>query len=219
MLNKIDNISAGSTFKNASKMPGANNNYNIHFARRMDYHDSVDFSPYLKYINQINWKLKDFKYVAKEKLYLDFVISDIQFQINIDLTDFSALEILDYFVSKEFYKNNIKKKISSKILSKIGKLNYNQENLIVSFHNLNLFFQKVEEPGLIDGTTLKDQYILDNYVSDYLNGMIKEFEQLNNQVLIFLDKLANIKIGINRKSNLSTNDLLIIKQRSVSNLE
>ena len=219
MLNKIDNISAGSTFSNASKTTGANNNYNINFARRMDYHDSVDFSPYLKYINQINWKLKDFKYIAKEKLYLDFIISNIQFQITIDLTGFNELEILDYFIAKEFDKRSFKKKITSKILSKIGKLNYNQENLIVPFNNLNLFLQKAEESGLIGDTTLKDQYILDNLASDYLNGMVKEFEQLDNQVLIFLEKLAGIKIGINRKINLSPNDLLIIKQISVSNLE
>lgn len=219
MLNKIDNISAGSTFSNASKMPGANNNYNINLARRMDFHDSVDFSPYLKYINQINWKLKDFKYVAKEKLYLDFVISNIQFQVNIDLTNFSALEILDYLVVKDLDKKNFKKKISSKILSRIGKLNYNQENLIVSFNNLDLFFQKIVESGLIGDTTLKDKYILDNFVSDYLNGIIKEFDQLNNQVFIFLDKLADIKFGINRKINLDDDDLLKIKQISISNLE
>ncbi len=125
MLNKIDNIAAGSTFSNASKIPGAINNYNINFARRMDYHDSVDFSPYLKYINLINWKLKDFKYVAKEKLYLDFLISNIQFQINIDLDDLNELEILNYLITKEFDKKSFKKKISTKILSKIGKLNYN----------------------------------------------------------------------------------------------
>ena len=219
MLNKIDNIAAGSTFSNASKIPGAINNYNINFARRMDYHDSVDFSPYLKYINLINWKLKDFKYVAKEKLYLDFLISNIQFQINIDLDDLNELEILNYLITKEFDKKSLKKKISTKILSKIGKLNYNQENLIVPFNNLNLFFQKVEEFGLTGDTNLNDQYILDNLVIDYLNGMVKEFEQLNNQVFIFLDKLAGIKLGTDRKINLSKNDILIIKQISVSNIE
>ncbi len=219
MLNKIDNIAAGSTFSNASKIPGAINNYNINFARRMDYHDSVDFSPYLKYINLINWKLKDFKYVAKEKLYLDFLISNIQFQINIDLDDLNELEILNYLITKEFDKKSFKKKISTKILSKIGKLNYNQENLIVPFNNLNLFFQKVEEFGLTGDTNLNDQYILDNLVIDYLNGMVKEFEQLNNQVFIFLDKLAGIKLGTDRKINLSKNDILIIKQISVSNIE
>ncbi len=91
--------------------------------------------------------------------------------------------------------------------------------MIVPFNNLNLFFQKVEEFGLTGDTNLNDQYILDNLVIDYLNGMVKEFEQLNNQVFIFLDKLAGIKLGTDRKINLSKNDILIIKQISVSNIE
>ncbi len=219
MLNKIDNISAGSDYKKASKTAGTGNYLNINFARRMDFHDSVDFSPSLKFVSQINWRLKDFKHVANEKLYLDFILSNIEFQITVSLADFSSMEVLDYLVIKEFEKNKIRKKIISNISSKVGKINYSQEPLIVNLSSLNLLFQRVQDSGIGGDITFKDQFVLENFVNDIINGIIKEFSMLNNQIFIFLDKLANFKIVSRDKDRTNSSDFLVIKKISVTNLE
>jgi len=219
MLNKINNISAGSDYKKASKTASTGNYLGINFARRMDFHDSVDFSPSLKFVSQINWRLKDFKHVANEKLYLDFILSNIEFQITISLANFNNLEILDYLVIKEFEKNKIRKKIISNISSKIGKISYDQEPLIITLSSLNLLFQRVEESGIGGEITFKDQFVLENFVNDIINGIIREFSLLNNQIFIFLDKLANLKISGKEKGKTNSNDFLVIKKISVTSLE
>ncbi|MHB1687358.1 MAG: hypothetical protein ACYCVH_08285 [Ignavibacteriaceae bacterium] len=219
MLNKIDNISAGSDYNKASKTANSGNLLNINFARRLDLHDKVDFSPSLKFVNQINWKLKEFKHIVNDKLFLDFVVSNIEFKTTIDLANFNKLEILNYLVIKEVDKDNVRKKIIADISSYIGKINYNQDPLLIKFLSLNLFFRRVEESNLSGDITVRDKFVLENFVNDIINGIMKEFDLLNNQIFIFLDKLANLKLSVAEKDKNNPGDLLVIKKISVSKIE
>ncbi len=219
ILNKIDNISARSDYNNASKATNSGNLLNVNFARRLDMHDKVDFSPSLRYVNKINWKLKEFKHVVNEKIYLDFVVSNLEFQTTIDLANFSNLELLNYLVMKETDNYKTKKKIITDISSYIGKTNYNQETVYIKFLSLNLFFQRVEDSNLSGDLIGRDKFAVDNFVNDIINGIMKEFDLLNNQIFIFIDKLAKLKLGIAEKNTNNKSDLLVIKKINVSKID
>ncbi|MHB8578533.1 MAG: hypothetical protein ACYDA4_01570 [Ignavibacteriaceae bacterium] len=219
ILNKIDNISAGSDYNKASKAANSGNLLNINFARHLDLHDKVDFSPSLKYVNQINWKLKEFKHLVNDKLFLDFIVSNLEFQTTIDLANFQNLELLDYLVIKEIDNLKPKKKIITDISTYIGRTNYNQESLFIKFLSLNLFFQRMEDSNLTGDITVRDKFVLDNFVNDIINGIMKEFDLLNNQIFIFIDKLANLKLGVTEKSKKNHGDLLVIKKINISKID
>lgn len=219
ILNKIDNISAGSDYNKASKAANSGNLLNINFARRLDLHDKVDFSPSLKYVNQINWKLKEFKHVVNDKLFLDFVVSNLEFQTTIDLANYGKLELLNYLVIKEIDSKKPKKKIITDISSYVGRTNYNQDPLFIKFLSLNLFFQRVEDSNLSGDITIRDKFVLDDFVNDIINGIMKEFDLLNNQIFIFIDKLANLKLSVAEKNKNNHGDLLVIKKINVSKID
>ncbi len=216
MLNKIDNISAGSEYGKAGKSPGYIGNFASAYTHRVDYHDSVNISPALQFLNQVHWRLKEFKHVANEKLLLCFLVSDIEFQTTIDLINLDQLKFLNYHLIKEFNSNDESKKIISDLSVKISDIHYDKEPMLINFSALNVFLQKILELRINRELTRSDKFVFDDLVKGLTTGMKTEFFQLNNQIFIFVDKLVGIKINIKEKGDSDFNETIIFKSIKVS---
>jgi len=193
MLNKIDNISAGSEFSKSTKPAGPGINAASVNSRRADVHDSVNISPALLFLNQVNWRLKEFKHSGNEKLYLNFIVSNIEFFTKIDLVNLTKAESLNYNLLKEENTINSRVKIYTDISSGLKEIRYDMEPYLINFSALNVFFRRVMEMKIYRELTRGDSYIFNDLLNGITNGIQNEFEQLNNQVFVFIYKLINIK--------------------------
>ena len=216
MLNKIDNVSAGSEYGKTGRSTGYIGNFASAYTHRVDYHDSVNISPALQFLNQVRWRLKEFKHVANEKLYLSFIVSDVEFQTTVDLINIDQLKYLNYHSIKEFKLIDEPKKILSDYSVKITEVHYDNEPVLINFSALNVFFQRVLELRINRELTVSDKFILDELVNGLTTGLKTEFIQLNNQIFIFINKLVGIKIFSKEKADSEFNESLIIKSINIS---
>ncbi len=216
MLNKIDNISAGSEYGKTGRPTGYVGNFASAYTHRVDYHDSVNISPALKFLNQVRWRLKEFKHVENEKILLSFIISDVEFRTSVDLINIEQLKYLNYHTIKDFALTSEHKIISSDYSAKIIEVNYDNEPELINFSALNVFFQRVLEMRINRELTRNDKFILDELVNGLTTGLKAEFIQLNSQILIFVNKLIGIKIHSKAKADSDFNETLIIKSVKIS---
>jgi hypothetical protein len=193
MLNKIDNISPGSEFSKASRPIGFSGNFATAYVRQSYIHDSVNISPALQFLNLVRWKLKEFKHIAKEKLFLDFILSDIEFQTTIDLVGIERADDLNYHIIKEGSQSDYNNKIVSDFSIKIENIRYDNEQELINLSALNVFFQRIFGQRNYNELTENDQFILNELLRGISAGIEEEFEYLNNQLFVFLEKLEGIR--------------------------
>jgi hypothetical protein len=210
MLNKIDNISPGSEYSKASRPVGSSGSLASAYVRQSYVHDSVNISPALQYLNQVRWRLKEFKHVAKEKLFLDFILSDIEFQTTIDLDIVERADYLSYHITKLGNETNLNNKIISDLSVKIENIQYD-DALLLNLSALNVFYQRIFNQRIYRELTQNDKYVIDELVNGISDGMQDEFEHLNNQLFIFLEKLEGIRIDKKGRKDFNQTDIVTVK--------
>ena len=213
MLNKIENISSGSEFSKASRPMGFSGGIASAYVRQTYAHDSVNISPALQFLNLVRWKLKEFKHIAKEKLFLDFVLSDIEFQTTIDLISIESADDLNYHVIKEGNQLNYNGKIISDISVNIDNTEYGKDLELINLSALNVFFQRIFNQKNFNELNQNDQYLIEEIINGISAGIEEEFEYLNNQLFIFLEKLEGIRID--KKDIRKLNKSKIVNVKSI----
>lgn len=204
MLDKINKISTGSGFSKSQATPMYNAAVGSAYHHGLDRHDSAEISPAFKYMFQVHWRLIDFKFHDGDKLFLDFIVSGIEFKTTVDLRNQSKISSFNYHLYKEGTSGSSRKKIIADVTSKIEWINYDQAPGLINFSALNTFFNRIFEQKIYQGltNTREDKYFFDDLLDGIVQGIRNEFSSLNNQVLILFDKLAGKKMP----SNLSTAD-------------
>ena len=218
MLNKIDNISPGSEYSKASRPAGFTGGIATAYVHQSYIHDSANISPALQFLNLVRWRLKEFKHIAKEKLFLDFILSDIEFQTTIDLVSIERADDQNYHIIKEGNESNYNSKIISDISVKIENIQYDKEPVLMNLSATNVFFQRMFNQRIYRELTPNDKYIIDELVSGISTGMKEEFECLNNLLFIFLEKLEGIRVDKNNRKLADPNDILTIKSIRLINV-
>jgi DNA primase large subunit len=211
MLNKIDNISPGSEYSKASRPSGSSGSLASAYVRQSYVHDSVNISPALQFLNQVRWRLKEFKHVAKEKLFLDFILSDIEFQTTIDLDSIERADYLSYHITKQGNETNLNSKIISDLSVKIENIHYDEGALLLNLSALNVFYQRIFKQRIYRELTQNDKYVIDELVNGISAGMQDEFEHLNNQLFIFLDKLEGIRVDKKGRKDFNQTEIVTVK--------
>ena len=219
MLDKITNVSAGSGYNKAAKTANFSSVLSTAYSRRIDLHDSVDISPALQFLNQVSWRLKEFKHIANEKLFLDFIVSNIEFQTSIDLLNINAISSVNYFVLKEKIEERSRKKIITDISVRVGKINYDEVPALINFSALNIFFQRAFDSNVLRELTKDDKYILDGLLEGIFHGIRNEFDHLNNHLFVFFDKLTGNRIVNKERINNGYEEPVVIKKIKILNAE
>ena len=193
MLDKINNINSSGDFSRSAKPKTFNAVIGSIYNRGTNSHDSADISPAFKYLRQTQWRLRDFQHSADEKIFLDFIVSTIEFQTTIDLINFNGLTSLNYHLAKDGIIGISKKKIAIDLTSALNLINYGQQPELIKFTGLNIFFNRAFEQRIYKNLTRDDQYFFDELLEGIIENMSDEFLQLNNQILIFIERLTGIK--------------------------
>jgi len=219
MLSKIDNISPGSEYSKANRPAGFSGGIASAYVRQSYVHDSVNISPALQFLNLVRWRLKEFKHIAKEKLFLDFIISDIEFQTTIDLTNVSQMDDLNYHIIKEGNEAFYNSKILSDLSVKIENIQYANDPVLINLSAFNVFFQRLFNEKIYRELTFNDKFILDELLSGISAGIREEFELLNNQLFVFLEKLEGIKVDKRYRKDINHSEILTFKSIRLINAQ
>lgn len=218
MLEKISNISSGSEYSKSVKTKTFGNALGAAYNKKVDSHDSVNISPALQYLNQINWRLKELKHGTDEKIFIDYIISDIEFQTTIELPNISALSSLAFKVIKDRNGNNWKSRTVIDIVSRLDDIAYNESPSLINFSALNIFFQRIFDMNIYRELSSEDEFLINELVSDLKYGMKNEFEHMNGYLFTFIDKLTGMQMRKgDGKSDLT--EQITIKKIKVLNAE
>ncbi len=219
MLEKINNISTKSDYSQAGHASNFGNFLNSANTRKVYPHDSADISPAFKFLNSVRWKLNEFKYITDEKLFLGFILSQIEFHTVIDLVNFEKLNVLNYKVIKENKEDNSLRKIITDLSVKIDGINYFEESVLINFSALNIFFQRVFYLNINREISRDEKYFFDELLEGIFYGIQEEFIRLNSHILIFLDKLTGQRVVKKDDSERDYGETLVIKKFKVVNVE
>ena len=219
MLNKIDNISPGSEYSKANRPSGFSGNLATAYVRQSYVHDSVNISPALQFLNLVRWRLKQFKHKAKEKLFLNFILSDIEFQTTIDLVTIENADEVNYHMIKEGNESNFGSQIISEMSVKIENVHYDKEPELINLSALNVFYQRIFNQRIYRELTQGDKYILDELVNGISAGIREEFGYLNNQLFIFLEKLEGIEVDKKDRKYTDPGEVVTVKSIRLINVQ
>jgi hypothetical protein len=219
MLEKINNISTKSDYSKAVRTSNFGAILGSTYTRKVDSHDSVDISPAFKFMNSVNWKLKEFKHVVDEKLLLGFILSEIEFHTTIDLVNLEKISLINYSVIKENKKDNPSRKIITDLSVKVNRINYSQDPVLINFSSLNVFFQRIFNLNIYREISREEKYFFDDLLEGIFFGIQEEFIHLNSHVLIFLDKLTGQRVGKKESSQKDYGETVVIKKFKVINVE
>lgn len=194
MLDKIKNIESGSDYRGAgSQFLLKKNPYQRHYSRAAEVQDSVNISPALLFLNQINWKLKDFKHEANERMFIDFIVSNIEFQTNIEIVSLNSLHTLNYNIIKENKRQN-NEKILAQLSVRLDGVDYERNDLIVDFNTMHVFLERLFRLNIQTELNMGDSMALKNLLDGLMTGLKDELDHVNSLLFIFFDKLTGIKL-------------------------
>ncbi len=219
MLEKINNISAGSDFTKAVRSSNIGSVLSSAYTRKVDAHDSVDISPAFKFLNSVNWKLKEFKHIVNEKLYLAFILSGVEFRTVIDLVNFEKLSLLNYTVLKETKKGKSAFRMTTDLSVRIERPDYEAGPVLINFSALNVFFQRAFGLNMFREITREEKYLFDDLLQGISFGIKEEFLRLNNHILIFMDKLTGLKVSRQEVPTKDYGETVVIKKFKVLHVE
>ena len=217
MLEKINNISAGSEYGKSTKVNSFSGTLTASYTKKVDSHDSVDISPAMQYLNHINWRLKELKHIVNEKIFIVFVVSEIEFQTSLSLIDFNNLKFLDYKIVKEKKGENWRSKIFVELTSSVDKIWYDFEPKIINLSGLNVFLQRIFDANIYREINGDEKYLINDLIADILPGIKNEFDFLNNFLFNFVEKLTGIKLNENRNINFNNKEPIAINKIKVLN--
>ncbi len=218
MLDKISNISAGSEFSRSVKTGSFNGLIGATYNKKINSHDSVNISPALKFLNQVNWRLKDFKHIVNEKLSLTFLVSDIEFQTTLNLVNLQNIVSVEYRIIKERRGKNWNSNTYLDLISVLDKIQYDEEPFLINFSALNVLFQRIFDINVFNEITQKDKFLIQDLLKDIMFGINEEFNSLNSFLFTFVDKLTGVKI-VKREEVNDDAESIIIQKIKVLNAE
>ena len=191
MLNRIINITPGSDYKHSGNSSGMQNDGSKNASNSSNSSDSIELSSAIKFLLQIGWQLKKFKHYPGEKIELVFCCSDIEFQTIIDLSDPNFPSKFNYVLKKEKQYQDEQKSmeisLSSVLTSLKGNISKSPE-----LNDLNNFFE-----ALFDLVLEKKDFLQNfdlNSLSGELENISSEIDYINNNILLFVEKVTESKI-------------------------
>ncbi len=202
MLNKIINISAGSDFKKSNGNAGQNKFLRRNAYSSFQFHDSIVFSPALQYLTNIKWRLKEISHMSKGKLAISFIADDIEFQTVVDLPNIESMKTIDYKVIKENAKDKSVNPMLIEVEVRIEGISDDNLPHAVNLQTLEKLFNRIFALKIENQLTRTNSIMLTDLIADFLEELKFEFDQVNNHLFNFIEKLTESKISAGDKIDL-----------------
>ncbi len=201
MLNKIINISPGSDFNHPNKFGKNGRSFYHNSVNEYNNKDSVNLSPAILYISRLNWHLKQIKNSSNDSIFIAFEIADLLFETTVEVGNLKSPEYLNYKIIKEKSRYDISKKFMAEITADIQKSNGSEIADVIKFNGLNTLFDRIFMLDVESEISLRDSISLNNLFEGIEMKVEEEFNYINNNLIIFVEKLLEVKLLFNSVSN------------------
>ncbi|MDP4117080.1 MAG: hypothetical protein Q8903_13165 [Bacteroidota bacterium] len=191
MLNKISNITTSSDYsKSSSKLSLDYNRQNNVHNLNIVHNDSVNLSPAYQVLKKLNWKLKLVKNTAGKQYRCTFVIGDFEFNSYIEVLPSGSIEYINYDILKENWILKILVSLQVKLEE------YKEIRIDNNFlKSMNTLFNRLSLLKIDNEITRKDSSALDDLMDGILNGLIRDFNFINVNLISFLEVNFNTKLN------------------------
>ncbi|NWF88842.1 MAG: hypothetical protein HXY50_05185 [Ignavibacteriaceae bacterium] len=189
MLNKIENISANSSYK--EKPTAASNlkegNSAVHFHTTVT--DSFSSSSAVKYLNLLKWKLKQFKLYTNGMVEIEFSIGDFSFFTKLFGPDYYS-EVVEYRIQNEntLVPSNIKYEINLNFEYFKGSLSDLMESAELVY--LKLLYNRIASFEDINEYMSSSSIISPIFFEGMTRELVKELSDIHKKLLFFLEKVT-----------------------------
>ena len=194
MLHKIINISAGSDFKKSNGAGNQNKFLKRNAYSSFQFHDSIIFSPALQFLTNVQWQLKEISHLSKGKLAISFITSDIEFQTVVDLPNIESIKTLDYKVIKDNSEDETSDPMLVEVEVRIEGINEESLPHRVTLDTLENLFHRLFVFKVENQLNRTNSVMLTELIGDLLDDLKTEFDQVNNRLFSFIEKLTESKI-------------------------
>ncbi|PKL82168.1 MAG: hypothetical protein CVV24_11455 [Ignavibacteriae bacterium HGW-Ignavibacteriae-3] len=215
MLEKIVNISAGSDYKHASK-PGKY----IKIAHYLsEYHptgnDSISLSPATGFLSILGWKLKKIK-SNKDIIQVGFTFDSLDFSTDLNPNDINQLHRLEYIIRFLLGNHEGSSELIAKFTSVVDPDRQDGNQIKVDLPEMKGFFDFLHTSYGYKSDLSAETYEVRKLFSEAQFKLADEFNYLNKNIIVFVEKYLSTKINVarekdNKNSRLDLNSLQIRK--------
>ncbi len=202
MLNKIINISAGSDFNKSSGSGSQNRFLRRNAYSTFQFHDSIIFSPALQYLTNIHWHLKEISHITKGKLSISFIADNIEFQTVVDLPNIDSMKSIDYKIIKDNPDDSLGNQMLVEVDVRVEGISEETLPHAVTLHTIEKLFNKLFVLKIENQLIRTNSVMLTELIGDLLEDLKTEFDQVNNHLFNFIEKLTESKISTGNRTDL-----------------
>lgn len=215
MLEKIADIRFNNQMnenKNGYKSARANSHSS---SSKSNHFDSINISPAFHFMSRFNAKVLNIFNNVSDKYELVFELDNFVFDLIIDLPNLFERNEVQFKIKSKIPENS-----NPNIFLKINVGN-NFELEEVSTKNIALLFQKIDEAGLTNKSTLFDPELIHFLIDGIEEKVLSNLKVIAGIGILFIEKLFEIKIveKLNIKSDIDNIKIQLIKSSDFMGLQ
>lgn len=188
MLGKIVNINPDGKYSKAKK----HGNYESFLKKSFDSNffprDSIVFSSAAVFLSKIGWQLKEVRNQSKDKIHINFVVSDIEFSADVDLVGFivSPRQLIG-MIKRNGQSNKV---IKTFVKASVRKLFYLEEEIDSrELKGINNLFSKIDKLQLEGNFDKYDSFAFNNLLDGISSEIEDDFIFILSGLYTFIEKL------------------------------
>lgn len=192
MLNRIQKLNQSTDYNNSKRNRYYKKVSTQSISNRKIEGDTKIFSPVINFLQRINWKLLNLVYNKEESIFISFSIEEYEFSTAINLLNISNINYINYKIISRI-KEGSPDKITAQV--KTGIINI-KENIVIKDIELkpfNIFFHSLKSLNNLDINT--NYNLLNNLFQEVKNDMYKEFNKINSNFIVLIQKLVDLPIS------------------------
>jgi hypothetical protein len=216
MLERIQNISAGSDYKNSTSKSG-NYHRTSQFLNTLQSSltDSISLSPATAFLSSVHWRLKKLSN-EKEKFVITFDFDEFEFTAHIGQPELLITHTIEYEVKRRI--ENYAKLYEATMQMICSVTEHNEKcGSRLTIPELNLFLLDVLElENLTYNLNSENSEVLKIF-SQRSNSLYTEFNYLNKCIVAFLEKYLSLKYNFTAGA-INQNESLLLRKVQINKL-
>ena len=208
MLNKIQKLNQSTDYNNSKRNYYYKQTSIQSIPNKNIEGDTKIFSPVINFLQRIDWKLSNLLYNKEESIYISFRIAGYEFSTTINLIDISNTNYINYKIISKTEEESPDKIIAQ---FKVGIINIKKIFSIkkIDLKPFDIFFHIL---STLNNININANYtLLNNLFQEVKNDLYKEFNKINVNFIIFIQKLISLPIASIFNDKTYKDDLVILE--------
>ncbi len=190
MLNRIANISTTKEYKGSQKRRSSDAEKYLAGQNFVGgVRDSNDLSSAGLYLTRAHWIIKELRKDTREKIFLDFIISNLRFKVYVDIPRVLKNRVLDYTVYYTQENSPLGTHASGLMQVELANLQFGGLINASPLKSLNTLFKRFDTISAENELTPDSQMMMEVITDGLENGLYREFVYINSTLFTFLGKM------------------------------